>query len=177
MDADDISQRDRIEAQYHFMEKHLEVDVVGGYMEEFGEDIEYKTLIKYPLEHGAMFDFFAKRVPLAHVSAFFRESFFEKSGLYPTKSSTNEDTLLWMQGFKHKAIFANIPHVVVKVRISKSFFNRRGGLTKAWSDFKDRILVIKTLRYNPIFYGYALALFGVNMAPPKIKQFLYKRLR
>jgi len=159
------------------MRKNTEIDVVGGYIEEFGHDFDYWKKVEYPLVHQAMFSFFSKRVPLANVTTFFRKSFFEKAGLYPTTSPTNEDTLLWMNGFKNGCKFANIPEVLVKVRVSESFFNRRGGIPKAWSDLGDRILVIKTLGYNISSYFYAFALFLVNIAPAGIKKFLYKRLR
>jgi len=177
MDADDICMAERIELQYAFMEKNKHIDVVGSYIEEFIEPNHYSKIVTYPLDHDEMFDFFKKRVPLAHVTAFFRKSFFEKTGLYPTTSPTNEDTLLWMNGFKNGCQFANIPEVLVRVRISKNFFGRRGGLKKAWSDFRDRVLVIKTLGYNISSYFYAAALFLVNIAPAGIKAFLYKRLR
>ena len=177
MDADDLSLVERFELQYAFMQKHGDIDVVGGAIEEFTEDSRYNKIVHYPLEHDEMQDFFAKRVPLAHVTAFFRRSFFEKSGFYPTSSPTNEDTLLWMNGFKNGCRFANLPEVLVRVRVSEDFFKRRGGVDKAWSDLKDRILVIRTLGYNISSYFYAAALFWVNIAPSGIKRFLYKRLR
>ena len=177
MDADDISLPYRFENQYNFMQNSKDVDVVGGYIEEFSIDIAYKKIVHYPLNHKEMYHFFKKRVPLAHVSAFFHRSFFEKAGLYPISSATNEDTLLWMKGFKAGCKFANIPEIVVRVRVSEAFFDRRGGVKKAWNDLQDRVQVIKTLGYNKSSYLYALALFIVNVAPPKIKRFLYKRLR
>lgn len=177
MDADDISVKGRIKLQYAFMQQNLEIDVVGGYIEEFSTEIEYNKIVKYPLVHDEMFRFFSKRVPLAHVTAMYRSSFFEKAGFYPTSSLTNEDTLMWMQGFSSGCRFANISHILVKVRVSKSFFNRRGGLIKAWNDFKDRGLVIRTLGYNNFSYFYAGAMFIVNIVPAKLKQFLYERLR
>ena len=177
MDADDIMMMNRLELQYRFMQNNKDIDVVGGFIEEFGDNFAYSKIVKYPLSHDKMFRFFSKRVPIANVTTFFRRSFFEKAGLYPTTSPTNEDTLLWMKGFAAGCRFVNIPEVLVKVRISESFFQRRGGLAKAWGDFKDRVLVIKTLGYNTTSYFYACALFIVNIAPPKVKQFLYKRLR
>ena len=177
MDADDISITNRIELQYNFMENNKNIDVVGGYIEEFATDIVYKKVVKYPLRHEKMYSFFAKRVPLAHVSAFFRRDYFEKAGAYRTTTLSNEDTLLWMDGFKNQCHFANLDSVVVKVRVSSHFFSRRGGFKKAWGDLKDRLLVIKTLRYNSTSYFYAVALFMVNIAPSKVKVFLYKRLR
>jgi len=177
MDADDISIAGRIEKQYNFMQKNLEIDIVGGYIEEFSEEMEYQKIVRYPLVHDEMFRFFSKRVPLAHVTAMYRSSFFDKAGLYPTSSPTNEDTLMWAQGFKSGCTFANIPDILVKVRVSKNFFDRRGGWAKAKSDLIDRVFVIKTLGYNISSYFYALAVFLVNIAPPGIKKFLYKRLR
>ena len=177
MDADDIMVSNRIELQYSFMQQNKKIDVVGGYIEEFGDDFKYNKIVKYPLSQDEMFSFFSKRVPIANVTTFFRRSFFKKAGLYPISSPTNEDTLLWMKGFATGCSFANIPEVLVRVRISEAFFGRRGGVSKAWSDFKDRVKVIKTLGYNKSSYFYALALFMVNIVPSKIKQFLYKRLR
>ncbi len=177
MDADDIMVSNRIELQYNFMQKNREIDVVGGYIEEFGDNFEYNKIVKYPLSQDEMFSFFSKRVPIANVTTFFRRSFFEKAGLYPTSSPTNEDTLLWMNGFSTGCHFANIPKVLVRVRVNEAFFKRRGGVSKAWNDFKDRVQVIKKLGYNKRSYFYALALFMVNISPSKIKQFLYKRLR
>jgi len=177
MDADDISVKHRIELQYAFMEKHHECDVVGGYIQEFATDMVYEKVVKYPLRHEEMYCFFAKRVPLAHVSAFFRRDYFKKAGVYRTTTLSNEDTLLWMDGFNNQCHFSNIDKVLVKVRVSSHFFSRRGGFRKAWSDLKDRLLVIKTLRYNISSYFYAVAIFMVNIAPSKVKVFLYKRLR
>jgi len=177
MDADDIAMLNRVELQYVFMEKNMNIDVVGGCIEEFGDDFDYAKIVCYPLTHQKMFNFFAKRVPLANVTTFFRVSYFEKAGLYPTASPTNEDTLFWLSGFQHQCMFANLDQVLVKVRVSKDFFERRGGFKKAWSDLKDRWLVIRTLRYNSISYLYALALFIVNISPAVIKKFLYQKLR
>ena len=177
MDADDISIHSRLAEQYAFMEEHKEVDVVGGYIKEFGEDLEYEKIVKYPLKHEEMYQFFSKRVPLAHVTALFRRDYFEKAGLYRTDTISNEDTLLWMDGFKQGCLFENLDKVLVYVRVSNNFFSRRGGFKKAWSDFKDRLLVIKSLGYNNVSYLYAVALLMVNIAPSKVKIFLYKRLR
>ncbi len=177
MDADDISVLTRIELQYTFMEKYQDIDVVGGSIEEFGDNFEYNKIVTYPLSHSEIFEFFAKRAPLANVTTFFRVSYFEKAGLYPTRSPTNEDTLFWLSGFRNHCMFANLDSILVKVRVSRDFFERRGGVTKAWSDLKDRWLVIRTLRYNFNSYLYALALFVINLSPPSIKKFLYQKLR
>jgi len=75
MDADDISFPNRFELQYDYVQSHPGVDVVGAFIEEFSMDMEYDKTVHYPLTHDEMYRFFAKRVPLAHVTAFFRRSF------------------------------------------------------------------------------------------------------
>lgn len=43
MDADDISVPDRFETQMAFLEDHPDVDIVGGYLTEFGSDRRPRT--------------------------------------------------------------------------------------------------------------------------------------
>jgi len=178
MDADDICNKDRIKLQINFMEQNKEVDICGTFIEEFGDGIDYNKIVKYPLTHNEMFKFFSKRVPLAHVSVCFRNSFFQKAGLYPTKGHiTNEDSLLWLMGFKHNCIFANIDYIGVKVRVSKNFFNRRGSLKKIFFDFQNRLLINKELDYGIKGNIFAIGMLIINILPPSIKKLAYKYLR
>ncbi len=178
MDADDISFSKRFEEQLNFMEKNKEIDICGTFIEEFGDGIEYRKVVKYPLTHQEMFNFFKKRVPLAHVSVCFRDTFFKKAGFYPLNGHiSNEDTLLWFEGFKKGCKFANIDYVGVKVRVNNSFFERRRGIKKVWYDFKNRILVNKELGYGIEAYFYSLGMVFVNILPPKLKKLAYKYLR
>jgi glycosyltransferase involved in cell wall biosynthesis len=178
MDADDISTPERLEKQLDFMNHNSDIDVCGTYIEEFGDGIVYNKLVKYPLNHKDMMSFFKKRVPIAHVSAFFRRSYFAKAGLYEVSGHFNNgDTLMWMKGFATGCRFANLDYVGVKVRVSKDFFYRRGGRNKTWSDFKNRITVNKVLQFGFISYFYAVAVAVVNIMPPLIKKYAYKYLR
>jgi len=178
MDADDISNLDRFKRQIEFMKKNKDIDICGTFIEEFGDGIEYKKKVKYPLTHQEMFKFFKKRVPLAHVSVCFRDTFFKKAGFYPEKNHiTNEDTLMWLNGFKNGCNFANIDYVGVKVRVSKDFFNRRRSLKKVWYDFKNRLLVNKELGYGIDSYFYAVGMLVINLLPPSLKKLAYKFLR
>jgi glycosyltransferase involved in cell wall biosynthesis len=178
MDADDIALSNRFKDQIEFMDKNKDIDISGTYIEEFGDDINYSKIVKYPLEHSNMYSFFKKRVPLAHVSAFFRRTFFEKVGMYPdTNHISNEDTLMWMKGFKNNCNFANINIVGVKVRVNNAFFGRRSGYNKIYSDFKDRLKVIRNLNYGISSYFYAFAVLVINILPPSLKKIAYKYLR
>ncbi|SMC09968.1 glycosyltransferase [Nitratiruptor tergarcus] len=178
MDADDINNLDRFKKQIEFMEKNKNIDVCGTYIKEIGDGLDYEKLVKYPLNHDEMFDFFKKRVPLAHVSVCFRDSYFKKAGLYPENGHiSNEDTLMWLKGFQSGCHFANIPYIGVNVRVNKDFFNRRRGIKKVWYDLKNRIEVVRTLEYGLFGYIYSIGMFFINILPPSVKKLAYKTLR
>ena len=124
------------------------------------------------------FNFFNKRVPLAHVSAFFRRSYFVKAGLYKLDGHLNNgDTLMWMSGFMNECNFANVDIIGVRVRVSSDFFNRRGGWKKTSADFKNRMLVNKNLNYGFFAYIYAVFGAGINLLPSVFKKYAYLYLR
>ena len=178
MDADDISKSHRIEKQLFFMENNPSIDICGTHIQEFGDGFNYKKIVTYPLKHKDMFIFFNKRVPIAHVSAFFRRSYFIKAGRYKVDGHLNNgDTLMWMKGFMKGCNFANIDFIGVKVRVTKSFFNRRGGWKKTKADFNNRMLVNKNLHYG--FKSYIYAFFGalINLLPAIFKKYAYIYLR
>jgi len=178
MDADDICNQYRFEKQLEFMEKNQNIDICGTFIEEFGDGIDYEKIVKYPLTNQEMKNFFKKRVPLAHVSVCFRKTFFEKAGLYPERGHiTNEDTLMWLKGFKKGCKFANIDYIGVRVRVSKDFFNRRRSLKKVWYDFENRLVVNRELDYGFEAYLYAIVMLIINLLPPFLKKIAYKVLR
>jgi len=178
MDSDDICCPERINSQYKFMKINQEIDVCGMEIEEFGDNLIYKKIVSYPTSHEGMLLLFRKRAPIAHVTAFFRNTFFKKAGLYEVEGHLNNgDMLMWLKGFDKGCRFANLNEVGVKVRVTKDFFNRRSGLKKAMSDFKNRLLVNKVLRFGFLAYLYAFLVFLLNISPAFVKVIAYKNLR
>jgi len=178
MDADDIARPHRLERQFNFMQRNKDIDVVGTNIREFGHGFSYSKLVTYPTEHRKMFNFFKRRVPLAHVSAFFRKSFFVKAGLYETEGHINNgDTIMWMKGFENNCCFANIEYVGVDVRVTEDFFSRRSGIQKTLSDLRNRLQVIQRLKMNRLNAVYSLLSALVGLSPRAIKKLAYKYLR
>ena len=178
MDADDICFPDRFELQIKYMEEHPEVDISGGYIEEMDENEKAIGIVKYPLIHAEMKDFFGKRNPLAHMTVIFRKSYFDKAGLYPINTNKDEDTMFWLKGFSADCVFANIDKALVRVRVNNDFYQRRNGFQKSCSDFKNRCLIIKSLKLSYSNYFFAFARFIIFIIPiPKLTQFAYKFLR
>lgn len=170
MDADDISPQERVERLVCFMETHPDIDVAGSYIVEFTDEssINSGKTVAYPLEHNEMISCFLRRNPLAHASAIFRRTFFEKAGRYPLFSVRNEDTLLWLNGFKAGCRFANLPESLYYVRHDTGSAGRRVGFRKSFSDFVDRLRVLVDLHGGPFDYCAAFAMLFLQNMPRSI---------
>jgi glycosyltransferase involved in cell wall biosynthesis len=179
MDTDDISTPQRFEKQLEFLEKNPEIDVVGTYIREIDKEEEVvKELVKFPLTHDALYDFFAKRDPLAHPTTMFRKSFFDKVGSYRNDLHLAEDTLLWYDGFLHGCRFANIDYVGLNFRRSRDFYARRADMKKSIGLLKYRMMTInRKLHYGIGADMYAIAYFRMSVSPGFIKKIVYNKLR
>ena len=174
MDSDDISTPNRFKEQVDFFLKNKDIDVLGGYIEEFeGQE----GLIKYPLKNDSMLKYFGKRNPIAHVTVMYKASFFKSAGFYPTNTLLNEDTILWLNGFKSNCKFENLPLTLVKVRVNEGYKSRRGSIKKIFSDSKDRLKVISTLKLKKVNYFYVFAYILVMILPSFFKYKLISFLR
>ncbi len=180
MDADDIADPYRFEKQLSFLQCHENVDVVGGAINEIDEQgNNRKKITKYPCDPADCKAFFAKRNPVAHPTAMFRRSFFQKAGWqYPTDYERNEDTRLWHEGYKHGCVIANLSDVVLDFRITDSMFkHRRNGWDFAKSQLKLRIMISKDLGYGFMSIVYAYAMFLLMISPSWVIKQAYKYLR
>lgn len=181
MDADDICFNDRLEIQLNFLKEKSNVDVVGGFIEEFEIRTGTARMIRFPLNHEECLSTFRYRDPLAHPAVMFRISFFLKAGFYDIRLkgiSNWDDTGLWYKGFKAGCIFANLPNLVLKFRINDDFYSsRRNGLKRAMSYTMFRYGINRDLdlglRSN-LFLGLK---FFLNIAPVSLKRFAYANFR
>lgn len=180
MDADDISLPDRLEKQMAYLEKHPEVDVVGGAIDEIDENGNRQgKIIVYPETPEDCRLFFSKRNPHAHPAVLFRKRFFEKANCkYRSEYRQNQDTMLWYDGMMAGTIHANIPDVVLKFRMTDSLFKkRRNGFAFAKKQLKDRLMINRGLGYGKKADLYGFAMFLLLISPVWIKKIAYRVLR
>ncbi len=180
MDADDISMPKRLEEQMAYLQKHPEIDVVGGAIEEIDENSESRgKIIVYPETPEECYRFFAKRNPHAHPTVMFRKSFFEKAGCkYRPEYRQNQDTMLWLDGMKAGTKHANLQEVVLRFRFTNSLFKkRRNGWAFAKKQLHDRNVINKTLGYGfgATVFGYMM--FCMLVSPAWLKKIAYKVFR
>ena len=181
MDADDISETSRFEKQMAFLEKHPEIDVVGGAIKEIDEEGKYRNkTIVYPKGPEECRAFFSKRNPHAHPAVLFRKSFFDKLNgkKYRPAYRQNQDTMLWYDGMMAGTLHANIPDVVLNFRMTNAMFKkRRNGWAFAKKQFKDRLKINKGLGYGFGADVFGFAMFCMLVSPVWIKRIAYKVFR
>ena len=181
MDADDISELNRIEKQLFFLIEHPEIDVVGGAISEIDEaGRSRKKTIIYPETPDACKAFFSKRNPHAHPAVLFRKSFFDKlaGNKYRPEYRQNQDTMLWYDGMMKGTQHANIPDVVLHFRITDSLFKkRRNGWFFAKKQLADRIKINHGLGYGWKADLYGFAMFCMLVSPVWVKKIAYRFFR
>ncbi|OYY25920.1 MAG: hypothetical protein B7Y63_09825, partial [Sulfurovum sp. 35-42-20] len=109
MDADDVSTPDRLDKQYFYMLNNPEVDVLGGWIMEFGEGVESR-LRSVPLVEKEIVNFGKFRQPLNHVTILAKKSAIADVGGYIDAGSCEDYYLIarWMVSGKH---LRNLPDV------------------------------------------------------------------
>lgn len=181
MDADDISMTDRFEKQMAYMDKHPEIDVVGGAIKEIDEEGKSRNkIIIYPESAEECRVFFSKRNPHAHPAVLFRKIFFDKLNgkKYRPEYRQNQDTMLWFDGMMAGTQHANIPDVVLNFRMTNAMFKkRRNGWEFAKKQFKDRLMINKGLGYGWKADVYGFAMFCMLISPAWIKKIAYRVFR
>tara|TARA_Y100000590_G_scaffold307831_1_gene347558 strand:+ start:281 stop:1117 length:837 start_codon:yes stop_codon:yes gene_type:complete len=163
-DADTISDIDRIKLQIHYLENNKNIDVLGSHMLDVTQK-EEKYIQSMPLDHKKCFETFKYRNPLNHPTVVFRRSFFEKSGLYPTKFYHDEDSALWLNGFINNCVFSNMSDVLVINKLNKDLLARRKEMKGILSTFLNRIRIIKTLGYGKTAYFSAIIRLSIMCLP------------
>lgn len=176
MDSDDISIRDRFEKQLFFLKENIDVDVVGGIMEDIDADSKRtgKKVI-YPLTHNSCRRFHRYRDPLPHPAVMFRRRFFEKVKGYRNEYRQNQDTMLWFDALLNGCIFSNLNELIYLFRVTPDLYkNRRNGYARAKKMLVDRFMINKALGYDISSYLFAIMYFVYTLTPVFIKKRLYK---
>lgn len=167
MDSDDIAVPERFELQYEFMAQHPEVAVCGGQIEEFIGSIDNvvgKRVV--PCSNKDIYDYMRSRCAFNHMTVALRRSKVLAVGNYQPWF-WNEDYYLWVRLMIAHYEFANLPETLVRVRVGKEMYQRRGG--KKY--FKSEADIQKLMRQNgliswPRYCFNVAARWGVQVAMP-----------
>lgn len=176
MDADDVSVPTRFEKQIKFLNEHPDIVVVGGQISEFIDREE--NIVGYrivPVTPDECRNYFQDRDPLNHVTVMFRKSAVLDAGNYQSWHF-DEDTYLWGRILKKGYDVANIPEVLVNVRVGHDMYARRGG----WTYFKSDSGILKwkldneLTSYGRFCYNYIIRFFVQVLMPNRVRGWFFK---
>lgn len=176
MDTDDIACPDRLAVQYEYMINHPEVEVCGGFIEEFNDAGTYKKIKEMPTGAEPLLKYAKYRNPLNHMTVMFRKNVILEVGNYQHYPFL-EDYYLWCRVIAKGKTIANIPKVLVQMRTNEGVYDRRGG----WEYFKQYHQLRKEQKKMGLLSGleYLIAV-GVTMVmtlqPAELRKIIYQRV-
>ena len=146
MDADDISLPQRFEKELEIMMNDDELSLVGGNISEFVDDPNNIVGCRnVPSSDNEIKTYLKERCPMNQVTVMFRKHDVELAGGY-LDWYCEEDYYLWLRMYLAGMNFANIPEVLVQVRVGKEMYQRRGGVRY----FKSEVRLQKYMLKNGI---------------------------
>ena len=175
MDADDIACKERFERQIEFFLNNPAFDICGTWIEEFEGNIENSvSRRKVPIEEQDIRKYQKRRDAFNHMTVMYKKQAVIDAGNYRSVPLM-EDTVLWVHMLQNNAHCANIPKYLVKARVGKDYYERRGG----WEYFKlyrdGRRKVLKTGYINGWdYYSTVLAQFFVALMPMAVRGFVFQ---
>jgi glycosyltransferase involved in cell wall biosynthesis len=154
MDADDIAVPDRFEKQLWCFERYPDIDILGGYIYEFVDNIQNTVGLRIvPIEDKDIKKYLKWRCPMNHVTVMFKKDAVLKAGNYQDWYY-DEDSYLFCRMYLAGCVFKNIPEILCYVRVGSAMYKRRGGI----KFFKSEIKLMKFMLDNKIikFYEYLI---------------------
>ncbi|MBQ9796923.1 MAG: glycosyltransferase [Clostridia bacterium] len=178
MDSDDIAVSQRFEIQLLEFQKDSELDIVGGYIEEFIESPENVVGKRFvALTDAQIKADLKKRCPMNHMTVMFKKNAVEAAGGYLTWHY-NEDYYLWLRMALANRKFVNVSQTLVQVRVGEEMYQRRGG----WKYFRSEAKLQKYMLDQKMI-GFGTYVVNVSkrfafqvLIPNKLRGFLYKKL-
>lgn len=150
MDSDDIALPERFMLQAEYLERHLDVSVLGGAIQEFNHLDDNIGIRHYPLTNDAILAYICKASPLAHPNVMIRREVFDSGISYNENYPLNEDIALWFDVLVSGQKIANLETVTLKFRREDSVYKRRS-IIKAKHELRAYLYGISRLygRFSP----------------------------
>jgi glycosyltransferase involved in cell wall biosynthesis len=173
MDADDISQYDRIEKQLYYLESN-QLDLISSALNVIDNDGRIIGERMLPVREKEIKSYAPYRCPL-HNTAVFGKAELIKSYLYDENLRVSEDYDLWIRMLIDGRKLGNISEKLVLYRQSIGALNKRRGWRYAYSDivvkWKARKLVMWYMR--PVIVLIALLAAVIRLLPTYIFCLVY----
>lgn len=172
MDSDDISEKNRCELQLKKFAENENLAIVGGAVSEFlDDDINNIVSMKnMPEKNKDIHKYAHKRNPFAHPTVMFKKDKVLEAGNYK-KCDFFEDYDLWSRMIEKKFECYNIQKKLVNMRVSRDFYDRRGGI-----QYLKKILKFKYTLYKERKF-YSLKEFIISAGGHSIVCLMPRKIR
>lgn len=178
MDSDDISLPKRFEKEIAYFEENKNLTIVGSYIDEFVENPnEPRSIRTVPTGMEEIKRKAVIRCPFNHVSVMFKKSHILAAGGYQSLYLF-EDYYLWIRLIEKDFIYANIPEVLVHVRIGNGMVSRRGGKEyfKSYKFLQDYMLKHEMLPIWKYIFNLVMRwIVQVGMSD-KMREIVYRKI-
>lgn len=178
MDSDDISVEDRFEKQIAFIEKNVDISVLGGAIAEFENEIgDIHSERHVGLTHEEITKMSRSRTPMNHVSVMYLKSAILEVGGYSEDFGKLEDYKLWVDLIASGKKMANIDDIIVCVRVGKGFIERRSNKREIqdWDMLQTYLLKSNLITKRKALIN-KLNIRGFIYMPAWMKRIVYKTI-
>ncbi len=142
MDSDDIAYPDRCESQLKIFQKHPEISICSGTVEEFDQKPDEVTAKRIlPETNAEILKFAKKRNPFNHPCVMYKKTSIEAVGSYQDFYLL-EDYYLWLRLLIAGYQGYNIPQPLLHMRAGAGMYKRRAG----WKYVKTQIKLFRFMK-------------------------------
>lgn len=123
MDSDDMSLPNRLEIQMKFLYDNPDIDILGGYALDIGEDGTVKGERKLPCSNERIKKLIWTN-PIIHPTVIFNRERITKIGSYRQEIKRRQDYELWFRAVAANYKFANIPIPLIYYRFTEDYYKK-----------------------------------------------------
>ena len=171
MDSDDISDKRRFVYEIEYIDKHPDVMILGGSIQEMDENKNFLSQRHYPKMYEEVRKYIWRGSPVAHPTTVMRKCIFQSLS-YNEKVGQNEDLALWFNALEKGIKIENIEEVVYYFRMSSGCYKRRSK-KKAWKEFEIFIKGLWNLYGFSFKYIYPCARLVFRLCPYSMVKYFY----
>lgn len=182
MDGDDISEPQRLEVQYQFLQRNPNIALVGCFAKLINEKGEICGRKIKPITHKEIKKDILIYSPFIHPTIMIRKDVFKKVGFYKEECFWCEDIDLWYRIIFSGYEVANIPQYLYQYRITDNSVVFKYARQVALKNFRLRKEAIKEFKLKPslkeYFFMYLHLFLGLILTGRQKEklQNLYKKL-
>ena len=177
MDADDVSCKDRFEKELALFEADKDLAVVGGQVQEVDANtFEPGVTRNVPLTHNDIKKYLKTRMPFNNPTVMFKKTAVLSSGNFQA-FGLMEDYYMWARVIANGYKTANVPGVVVDMRVDPALYGRRGGYHYFHMNkmLFDKMKKLGLLSFKDYYYTLSVRFVVQVLMPNWLRTLFYKR--